>query len=57
MKEIHLKEGPFIKSNLKTKNIFRNIFIALIPLIIYAIYKNGIVVYQNTKNINHSFSN
>ena len=34
MKEIHLKEGPFIKSNLKTKNIFRNIFIALIPLII-----------------------
>ncbi len=26
MKEIHLKEGPFIKSNLKTKNIFRNIF-------------------------------
>lgn len=55
MKEIHLKEGPFIKSNLKTKNIFRNIFIALIPLIIYAIYKNGIVVYQNTKNINDLF--
>lgn len=55
MKEIHLKEGPFIKSSLKTKNIFRNIFIALIPLIIYAIYKNGIVVYQNTKNINDLF--
>lgn len=55
MKEIHLKEGPFIKSNLKTKNIFKNIFIALIPLIIYAIYKNGIVVYQNTKNINDLF--
>ena len=25
MKEIHLKEGPFIKSNLKTKNIFRKL--------------------------------
>ncbi len=49
MKEVHIKEGPFIKSNNKTSNIMGNLLISLIPIILYAIYKNGFVPFNNGK--------
>lgn len=51
MKEIHLTKGPFIQTNNKSKNINNNILLSLIPLIIFAFYKNGIILYGETKNI------
>lgn len=35
--------GPFIKSKNKTSRIMRNLFISLIPIIIFSFYKNGIL--------------
>lgn len=51
MKEIHLRRGPFIQTNNRARNILRNIFISLIPLIIFSFYKNGIVLYGEEKNV------
>ncbi len=50
MKEIHIKEGPFLKTENKTNNIMNNLLIALIPIILYSFYKNGIVPYINGKS-------
>lgn len=41
-----MKKGPFIKSNIKTSNMMKNLFVALIPIILFSFYKNGIVPYQ-----------
>lgn len=38
--------GPYIKDKNTTKKISFNLLIALIPLIIFAFYKNGIVLYS-----------
>lgn len=38
--------GPFIKSNNKTSKIMTNLLIALLPIIIFSFYKNGIIPYQ-----------
>ena len=52
MKEFHNKIGPFLKSSNSTRKIMRNLLIALLPIIIFTIYKNGIVPYINhTTNI------
>ena len=42
MKEVYIKDGPFIKTSNNIQKITNNILIALIPLMIYAFYKNGI---------------
>ena len=42
------KNGPFIESKLSTGKIMRNIFIALIPIILYAFYIKGVVPFQQT---------
>lgn len=42
MKEIHIKEGPFIRSKNKTRDIMTNLLIALLPIILFTFYKNGI---------------
>ena len=47
MKEIN--DGPFIRTRNKTSNIMNNLLIALIPIIIFAFYKNGIIPYINGK--------
>jgi len=39
--------GPFIRSNNDTKKLMRNVLIALIPIIIFAIYKNGFIPFIN----------
>lgn len=41
--------APFIKSNNKTRKIMLNLLLALIPIILFAIYKNGIVPYIHGK--------
>ena len=45
------KNGPFIESKLSTGKIMRNIFIALIPIILYTFYLKGIIPFQEAGNI------
>ena len=47
MKEIHIKEGPFIKSANKVQNMMKNLLISLIPILLFSFYKNGIYLYIN----------
>ena len=49
MKEIHIKEGPFLRTENKTNNIMNNLLIALIPIILFSFYKNGIIPYNHGK--------
>lgn len=42
-------KGPFFKSKNNTNKIMLNLLIALIPIILFSFYKNGIVLYQNNK--------
>lgn len=42
-------KGPFIKSKNSTHKMMNNLIIALIPIILFTFYKNGIVLYQNNK--------
>lgn len=52
MKEFHNKIGPFLKSNNSSRKVMRNLLIALLPIILFAIYKNGIIPFINhTTNI------
>lgn len=39
--------GPFIKSNNNTEKMLKNVFIALVPIIIFTFYKNGILPFIN----------
>lgn len=41
--------GPFIKSKNTTDKMMNNLFIALVPIIIFTFYKNGIIPYINNK--------
>ena len=47
MKKIHLLSGPFIKSNNSTSKMMIHLFIALLPIILFSFYKNGIYLYVN----------
>lgn len=49
MKELHTYNGPYIKNENKTNNMMKHLFIALLPIIIFSFYKNGIVPYLNNK--------
>lgn len=40
-------KGPYLKDKDFTSKIMKKLFIALIPIIIFAVYKNGIIPYQN----------
>ena len=44
-----MKIGPYIKSSNSTKKMMTNLFIALLPLIVFAVYKNGFMPYQAGK--------
>ena len=44
--ELNRSSGPFIESPLSTAKMMRNLIIALIPIIIFAFIKNGVVPYQ-----------
>lgn len=41
--------GPFVRNNVDTKKIMVNVLIALTPIILFAIYKNGYVPFANGK--------
>lgn len=41
--------GPFIKSKNNTDKMLKNVFIALLPIIIFTFYKNGVLPFINNK--------
>ena len=46
------KIGPFIRSKNTTKNIMLNLVVALMPICLFVIYKNGIIPYlHGTSNL------
>ena len=47
MKDFHLKIGPFLKSNNSAKKMMTHLLIALLPIVGFNFYKNGIVPYQH----------
>lgn len=47
MNNIVSKKGPFIKDNNSTFKMMRNLFIALLPIILFTFYKNGYLPYKN----------
>lgn len=47
MKEFKVDKGPHIKSNFNTSKMMRHLLIALLPIIIFSIYKNGYLPYSN----------
>lgn len=49
MKNYIQKDGPFLKSKDTTKKMMLNLLISLIPIILFNVYKNGIIPYQNHK--------
>lgn len=44
--------APFLRSNNTTHKMMKNLFLALLPIILFFIYKNGIVIFLNKS---HSF--
>lgn len=46
MRNIVEKQGPFIKDDNSTFKIMKNLFIALLPIIIFSWYKNGFIPYS-----------
>ncbi|MDD2181192.1 MAG: RnfABCDGE type electron transport complex subunit D, partial [Bacilli bacterium] len=49
MKEFHLNSGPFVKDKNSTSKIMRHLLIALLPIILFSFFKNGILPYLNNK--------
>lgn len=49
MKNFIMKDSPFLKSKDTTKKMMLNLLIALLPIVLFNIYKNGIIPYQNNK--------
>lgn len=48
-KVFHQGSGPFLKSKNRTSSMMRDVFIALLPIILFTFYKNGIVPYIHHK--------
>lgn len=49
MTKFDMELGPFIPNKLTTKKHMRTLLIALIPIIIFAIYKHGYIPYSNNE--------
>lgn len=47
MKEFQINDGTFVKSNNHANKIMKNLLVALLPIILFTIYKNGINPYIN----------
>ncbi len=41
-----MKKGPFLRSSNSSSKMMKNLLIALLPIILFSFYKNGIVPYQ-----------
>lgn len=48
MKETNIK-GPFVRSSNSTTKIMINVIVALIPIILFSVYKNGYIPYIHNK--------
>ena len=48
MNIFHVEHGTHIKSNQSTEKMMRHLLIALLPIIIFSFYKNGIIPYLNS---------
>lgn len=46
MKTFETSKGPFLNSKNKTSKMMLHLFIALLPIIIFAFYKNGVILYR-----------
>lgn len=46
MKTFDVEKGPFLSSKNKTSKMMLHLFIALLPIIIFSFYKNGIIPYR-----------
>lgn len=46
MRDFHFESGTHIKSNDSTRRMMMHLLIALLPIIIFSFYKNGIIPYQ-----------
>lgn len=46
MKTFDIEKGPFLNSKNKTSKMMLNLFIALLPIIIFSFYKNGVIPYR-----------
>lgn len=47
--KFNVKKGPFVKSKNSVDKMMINLFIALIPIILFAWYRNGILLYKYGK--------
>lgn len=47
MKNFHLEKGPFLKCKNNSDKIMLNLLIALLPIILFSFYKNGIYLFIN----------
>lgn len=47
MKNFHFNNGPFLKSKNSSDLIMTHLLIALLPIILFSFYKNGIYLYLN----------
>src|SRR5574344_2814381 len=48
-KHFHTNIGPFMRSKNSTNKIMNNVVIELIPIILFAFYKNGIIPFIHKK--------
>lgn len=46
MKTFDVKKGPFLNSKNKASKMMLHLFIALLPIIIFTFYKNGVIPYR-----------
>lgn len=46
MKTFDVEKGPFLSSKNKTSKMMLHLFIALLPIIIFSFYKNGVIPYN-----------
>ncbi len=49
MKEFHVDTGPFIKDKNSTNKMMKHLLFSLLPIIIFSVYKNGIIPFLNGK--------
>jgi electron transport complex protein RnfD len=49
VKNFHLNSGPFVQDKNSTQKIMRHLLISLLPIILFSLFKNGILPFLNNK--------
>lgn len=47
MKNFKIKDGPFVRTTNDTRRIMKRLIIALVPIILFSFYKNGVVPFTH----------